>query len=165
MRVVQRYGLPVGWCVTIENMAPMPATPAPTAALYLRPALSSSPPIEGSAAGPPDVDLIRDVVRYEYRSMVIRQLQITVEWQSLEWLDLAACRKTGTATRDLCRRCPVRAQCLAAAIVIDDPAEWRGGVHHDERSILWEQLETIFAGLRDHEFMRLNRLVDGRSTQ
>ncbi len=29
--------------------------------------------------------------------MVIRQLQITVEWQTLEWLDLAACRNTGTA--------------------------------------------------------------------
>ena len=94
--------------------------------------------------------------------MVIRQLQLTVEWQSLEWLDLAACRQTGTATRDVCRSCPVRAPCLAAAIVTDDPAAWRGGIHRDERDALWEQLESTFLALRDRELMRLDRLVDGR---
>ena len=153
----------VDLCVTIENMADMPASPAPTAARYLRAAPSSSPRDEVDATGPPDVDLIRDVVGYEYRSMVIRQLQITVEWQSLEWLDLAACRQTGTATRAQCRSCPVRAPCLTAAIVIDDPAPWRGGVARDERDLLWGQLESAFVTLRDRELMRLDRLVDGRS--
>src|SRR5690349_24548702 len=61
---------------------------------------------------PPDPDLIRHLVSHEYRSMVIRQLQITVEWQSIEWLDLAHCRTAGTATQLTCRRCPVRAPCL-----------------------------------------------------
>ena len=84
-------------------------------------------------ASPPDQDLLRHLVSYEYRSMVIRQLQITVEWQSIEWLDLAACREAA-ATQQTCRRCPVRAPCLAAAIAIDDPAGWRGGVTRDERS-------------------------------
>ncbi|GAA3612591.1 hypothetical protein GCM10022236_12930 [Microlunatus ginsengisoli] len=95
--------------------------------------------------------------------MVIRQLQITVEWQSIEWLDLAACRDSDAATQQACRRCPVRAPCLAAAIAIDDPAQWRGGVTRDERIVLWEQLETAFQNLRDLEFTHLDRLVDGRS--
>src|SRR4051794_9066576 len=43
-----------------------------------------------TGVGPPDPALIRSLVDYEYRSMVIRQLQVTVEWQQTEWLDLAA---------------------------------------------------------------------------
>ena len=58
---------------------------------------------------------------------------------------------------------PRPSPCLAAAIAIDDPAEWRGGVTRDERDLLWEQLESAFLTLRDHDFTRLDRLVDGRS--
>ena len=163
MRVVQKYGLVATDCATIDTMADRPASPAPPAALYLRAPHSRTPRTETASAGPPNTDLLRDLVRYEYRSMVIRQLQITVEWQSLEWLDLAACKKTGTADQERCRSCPVRAPCLAVAIAIDDPAEWRGGIHRDERDALWEQLESAFLTLRDHELMRLDRLVDGRS--
>ena len=162
MRVVQKYGLLATTCVTIDSMADRPASPAPSPTLYLRGPRSISPRTAAGAAAPPSTGLLRDVVGYEYRSMVIRQLQITVEWQTLEWLDLAACRNTGTADQGQCRRCPVRAPCLAAAIVIDDPAEWRGGIHRDERDDLWAKLESVFLALRDHELMRLDRLVDGR---
>jgi hypothetical protein len=95
--------------------------------------------------------------------MVLRQLQVTVEWQQTEWLDYAACRRTGQATRSICTACPVRAQCLTAALAVDDPAEWRGAVSRDEREELWERLEAAFNELRDREFMQLDRLVDGRA--
>lgn len=29
--------------------------------------------------------MIRELVQFEYRSMVIRQLQVTVGWQQIEW--------------------------------------------------------------------------------
>jgi hypothetical protein len=115
------------------------------------------------AGSTPDAALICNLVGCEYRSMVIRQLQVTVEWQQTEWLDLAACRKTGTATRETCRDCPVRAHCLAAALVLDDDADWRGGLNRAERQALWNRLEHAFHQLRDHDFMQLDRLVDGRS--
>lgn len=143
-------------------MAPQPGTPEPAG---INPRLAPNgddPDATQAVASPPDQDLLRHLVSYEYRSMVIRQLQITVEWQSIEWLDLAACREAA-ATQQTCRRCPVRAPCLAAAIAIDDPAGWRGGVTRDERIGLWEQLESAFQNLRDLEFTRLDRLVDGRS--
>jgi hypothetical protein len=114
-------------------------------------------------ASAPDPRMICNLVGYEYRSMVIRQLQVTVEWQQTEWLDLAACRTTGVATRQTCRGCPVRAHCLAAALVLDDTADWRGGLNPAERHSLWNRLEHTFQQLRDHDFMQLDRLVDGRS--
>jgi hypothetical protein len=94
--------------------------------------------------------------------MVLRQLQVTVEWQQIEWLDYAACRPAGKATRLTCTTCPVRAQCLTAALAVDDPAEWRGAVSRAEREELWERLEAAFNELRDRDFIRLDRLVDGR---
>lgn len=111
-----------------------------------------------------DGALIRDLVQFEYRAMVIRQLQVTVEWQQIEWLDLAACSQSRTATRQTCAGCPVRAPCLTAALAIDDPALWRGGVCRNEREELWEHLESVFIDLRDRGFMRLDRLVDGRGS-
>jgi WhiB family transcriptional regulator, redox-sensing transcriptional regulator len=117
----------------------------------------------GTATATPDRRLIADLVGFEYRSMVLRQLQVTVEWQQTEWLDYAACRRTGQATRSTCTACPVRAQCLTAAIAIDDPAEWRGAVNRAEREELWEQPEAAFNELRDRDFMQLDRLVDGRN--
>lgn len=109
-----------------------------------------------------DVRAVRDLVAFEYRSMVIRQLQITVEWQQIEWLDFAACRSGQPAARDTCGVCPVRAECLSAALATDDEAEWRGGVSRDERGELWQALEGAFVTLRDRDFMQLDRLVDGR---
>ena len=118
---------------------------------------------DDAAGSMPDAKTIINLVGYEYRSMVIRQLQVTVEWQQTEWLDLAACRTTGTATRQTCRNCPVRAHCLTSALVLDDPAAWRGGLAPAERQALWNRLEHNFHQLRDQDFMQLDRLVDGRS--
>ncbi|MBA3529714.1 MAG: WhiB family transcriptional regulator [Propionibacteriaceae bacterium] len=109
----------------------------------------------------PDPQQIAGLVGFEYRSMVLRQLQITVEWQQIEWLDFAACRRSGVATRQTCIGCPVRAQCLAAALAVDDQAGWRGAVSRPEREDLWGQLEAAFLALRDKNFMHLDRLVDG----
>src|SRR4051812_35920785 len=145
-------------------MASPPEPRVTTAEIRIRHAQGVGPSQAGADGDkPPDPDLIRHLVGYEYRSMVIRPVQITVEWQSIEWLDLAGCRTVGTATQQTCLRCPVRAPCLAAAISIDDQAQWRGGVSRDERVTLWQQLETVFLNLRDHDFTRLDRLVDGRS--
>ena len=111
-----------------------------------------------------DREMVRDLVCFEYRSMVIRQLQVTVDWQQIEWLDLAACGPSNTATRQTCAGCPVRAQCLAAALAVNDPAEWHGGVIRREREELWECLESVFIDLRDRDFMRVDRLVDGQGS-
>lgn len=109
-----------------------------------------------------DRTMIRDLVQFEYRSMVIRQLQITVEWQQIEWLDQAACSQSGVATQQICACCPVRAPCLTLALAVDDPAPWRGGVCQKEREELWRHLKSVFTRLRDRSFMHLDRLVDGR---
>lgn len=109
-----------------------------------------------------DAENVRNRVTFEYRSMVLRQLQVTVDWQQIEWLDFAACRRGRPATRDTCAACPVRAECLSAALAADDDAEWRGGVSRAEREHLWQALEQAFLTLRDHDFMLLDRLVDGR---
>lgn len=146
-----------------DPMAPQPDFSAPAKA-NARPAPNGKgADPKRDVASPPDPHLLRQLVDWEYRSMVIRQLQITVEWQSIEWLDLAACRNEAAATHTACCRCPVRAPCLAAAITIDDSATWRGGVTRDERIALWEELESAFFRLRDLDFTQLDRLVDGRS--
>ena len=94
--------------------------------------------------------------------MVLRQLQVTVDWQQIEWLDFAVCRRERPISLDTCSACPVRAECLSAAMAADDDAEWRGGVSRAEREHLWQALERAFLTLRDRDFMHLDRLVDGR---
>jgi hypothetical protein len=79
--------------------------------------------IDTPTAPGPDRRLISDLVRFEYRSMVLRQLQITVEWQLLEWLDLAACRNLDSADRDTCRGCPVRASPPHSSATTRQPGE------------------------------------------
>jgi hypothetical protein len=117
-----------------------------------------------ASSGVLDGAMIRGLVQFEYRSMVIRQLQVTVEWQQIEWLDQAACSRSGTATRQTCADCPVRAQCLTLALAVDDPDIWRGGICRSEREELWVRLESLFTDLQDRSFMRLDRLIDGRGS-
>ena len=102
-----------------------------------------------------------DLVVFEYRSLVVRRLGVTAEWRVLEWTDEAACADAGQATPDLCRRCPVAAECLAAAVASDDRAEWRGGLNRADREHLWAGLERTYREVRDFELMRLdvNRLA------
>ena len=102
-----------------------------------------------------------DLVVFEYRSLVVRRLGVTAEWRVLEWTDAAACTNQDEATLDMCRRCPVAAECLAAAVASDDRAEWRGGLNRADREHLWTGLERTYREVRDFELMGLdvNRLA------
>ena len=106
--------------------------------------------------GPVDRQRLVDLVVFEYRSLVVRRLGVTAEWRVLEWTDSAACSEQPAATPDLCGRCPVAAECLAAAIASDDRAEWRGGINREDREHLWEGLERTYREVRDFELMRLD---------
>lgn len=112
-------------------------------------------------SGPIDHQRLVDLVVFEYRSLVVRRLGVTAEWRVLEWTDAAACTDRAAATPDLCGRCPVLAECLAAAIASDDRAEWRGGLDRADREQLWAGLERTYREVRDFELMRLdvNRLA------
>ena len=112
-------------------------------------------------SGPVDHQRLVDLVVFEYRSLVVRRLGVTAEWRVLEWTDSAACADRPEATPDLCGRCPVIAECLAAAIASDDRAEWRGGIDRADREHLWAGLERTYREVRDFELMRLdvNRLA------
>ena len=120
-------------------------------------------PSEPQCAESPPADRQRlvDLVVFEYRSLVVRRLGVTAEWRVLEWTDAAACADQPEATPDLCGRCPVIAECLAAAIASDDRAEWRGGLDRSDREQLWAGLERTYREVRDFELMRLdvNRLA------
>ena len=53
-----------------------------------------------------------DLVIFEYRSLVVRRLGVTAaEWSG----PTAACANQDKATLDMCQRCPIAAECLAAA--------------------------------------------------
>lgn len=112
-------------------------------------------------SGPVDHQRLVDLVVFEYRSLVVRRLGVTAEWRVLEWTDAAVCADQPEATPDLCGRCPVIAECLAAAIASDDRAEWRGGLNRADREHLWAGLERTYREVRDFELMRLdvNRLA------
>ena len=105
---------------------------------------------------PVDRQRLVDLVVFEYRSLVVRRLAVTAEWRVLEWTDAAACAEESLASADVCGRCPVIAECLAAAIASDDRAEWRGGLDRAEREQLWAGLERTYREVRDFELMRLD---------
>jgi len=109
-----------------------------------------------SASGPVDPQRLVDLVVFEYRSLVVRRLGVTAEWRVLEWTDAAACAGRSESTRELCARCPVLAECLAAALASDDRAEWRGGINRADREQLWSGLERTYREVRDFELMRLD---------
>lgn len=97
-----------------------------------------------------------DLVVFEYRSLVVRRLGVTAEWRVLEWTDSAACADHDEASPTMCGRCPVMAECLAAAVASDDRAEWRGGLSRSDREHLWAGLERTYREVRDFELMRLD---------
>ena len=111
---------------------------------------------------PVDHQRLLDLVVFEYRSLVVRRLAVTAEWRVLEWVEAAACVDLAASTCDLCGRCPVVAECLAAAVASDDRAEWRGGLNRDDREQLWKGLERTYREVRDFELMRIdvNRLTN-----
>ncbi len=107
-------------------------------------------------SAPLDRQRLVNLVVFEYRSLVVRRLAVTAEWRVLEWTDSAACSDSLVTSRDLCLQCPVAAECLAAAIASDDPAEWRGGVSRADREHLWSGLERTYREVRDFELMKLD---------
>ncbi len=121
---------------------------------YLR--RTAMDPAPDAPSEPVDRQRLLDLVVFEYRSLVVRRLGVTAEWRVLEWTDAAACADQPAATQELCGRCPVVAECLAAAVASDDRAEWRGGISREDREHLWEGLERTYREVRDFELMRLD---------
>ena len=108
------------------------------------------------AAAPVSHQRLADLVAFEYRSLVVRRLGVMAEWRGLEWTDSAACTDLPAVTPGVCGLCPVVAECLAAAIVSDDPGEWRGGLNRADREQLLVGLERTYRDLRDFDLMRLD---------
>jgi hypothetical protein len=108
------------------------------------------------AAAPVDFHRLADLAAFEYRSLVVGRLRVMAEWRGLEWTDSAACTDVPAVTPSVCGRCSVVAECLAAAIVSDDPAEWRAGLSRTDREQLWVGLERTYRDLRDFDLMRLD---------
>lgn len=106
---------------------------------------------------------LAELVYFEYRSMVMRRLDVTAEWRGLEWTADAACTsKYGAADGQACSRCPVTGECLAAAIATDDIAGWRGGLSRSDRECLWAGMERTYRDVCDLERMRVatNRVTN-----
>ena len=92
----------------------------------------------------------------EYRTKVVDRLGVAAEWRGLDWTNQAACANHVNSTARLCGRCPVVAECLAAAVTTDDHAEWRGGLSRVDREHLWAALERTYREVRDLELMRMD---------
>lgn len=113
--------------------------------------------MEPPDANPPvSYQRLVDLVVFEYRSLVVRRLSVTAEWRVLEWTDSAACADEPATTHELCARCPVAAECLAAAIASDDRAEWRGGLNRADRQQLWAGLERTYREVLDFELIKID---------
>ena len=80
---------------------------------------------------PPSRQRLAQLVYFEYRSMVMRRLEVTAEW-----------------------RCPVTGECLAA-IATDDIAGWRG-LSRCDRECLWAGMERTYRDVCDLELMRID---------
>ncbi len=109
-----------------------------------------------AAVAPVSYQRLADLVAFEYRSLVVGRLGVLAEWRGLEWTDSAACADLPAVVPGVCGRCPVVAECLAAAIVSDDPGDWRGGLSRTDRDQLWVGLERTYRDLRDFDLMRLD---------
>lgn len=118
-----------------------------------------NPQLKETASSAVDRQRLVDLIIFEYRSLVVRRLGVTAEWRVLEWTDSATCSETGSSTPQTCGRCPVRAECLAAALASDDPAKWRGGLDRSDREHLWAGLERTYREVRDFELMRLDLTI------
>lgn len=115
-----------------------------------------SQPTRDRDTAPVSRQRLLDLVVFEYRSLAIRRLGVTAEWRVLEWTESAACDGQSEATAEMCSRCPVVAECLAAAIASGDRAEWRGGLNLEDRDRLWTGLDRTYREVRDLELMRLD---------
>jgi hypothetical protein len=116
-------------------------------------------PSSSDDSPPPSRALLAQMVYFEFRSMVMRRLEVTAEWRGLEWTTDAVCTyNDGTANGEACARCPVTGECLAAAIATDDIADWRGGLSRADRECLWAGMERTYRDVCDLELMRTDPL-------
>jgi len=106
---------------------------------------------------PPSRQRLARLVYFEYRSRVMRRLEVAAEWRGLEWTGDAACTyKDGASGGEACSRCPVTGECLAAALATDDIAGWRGGLSRSDRECLWAGMERTYRDVCDLELMRVD---------
>ena len=110
-----------------------------------------------SDSPPPSRQRLAQLVYFEYRSLVMRRLDVTAEWRGLEWTGDASCTyKDGAADGEACSQCPVTGECLAAAMATDDIAGWRGGLSRPDRECLWAGMERTYRDVCDLELMGID---------
>lgn len=93
----------------------------------------------------PAQDLARLVEyrRLEYRQLVLQHADLPASWRNVSWVEQAACRFAAAPDFGMCEACPVVDPCLAAALLLDDPAELRGCLRRVDRVALWAGLEAL----------------------
>ena len=163
MRVVRKCGSSAAACLTIDHMAPHARHPG-TSGINPRLAPSGDDPDATQAvASPPDPELLRHLVSYEYRSMVIRQLQITVEWQSHR---MARPRRLPDKPQQPHNRPAAAAPSAPHASPQRSPSTTQptgaAASAATNESPSGSNSNRASSNLRDREFTRLDRLVDGR---
>jgi hypothetical protein len=110
----------------------------------------------GNDSTPASRQRLEQFTVFEYRALVVARLGVTVEWRGLAWTDRAACAGHPASTPSMCGRCPVTAECLAAAVTTDDAAEWRGSLSRADREHLWAAMERTYREICDLELMRMD---------
>lgn len=85
-------------------------------------------------------DRLLQFLRMEYRGIVVQEA-VEVNWRCPSWTAQAACGEGVEPSPALCAACPVKAECLVTALVVDDPAPIRGGLTRDERTAAFLAVE------------------------
>ncbi len=83
-----------------------------------------------------------EFARLHYRQLILQDAGLPEAWADVTWLEEAACRYAANPDFGMCEACPVVEECLAAALLLDDPARVRGGLDRRTRSQLWIGLEA-----------------------
>lgn len=94
-------------------------------------------------AEPHRISELYRVLMVEYRCLVLQNSDLDDSWRDLDWVHDAPCGGFLRAAPEMCSGCPVVHQCLAAALVTDDHADWRGGMSRAQRFALWLELEEL----------------------
>lgn len=106
-------------------------------------------------ASQPQPAQLLELVAYQYRSLVVRRLDVTLERHGLSWLAATACSHTGAASEETCSTCVVWDEYLTAALSSDDAQ--RHPLPRDPEEVhLWIGLERTSTAQRDLELVRLD---------
>ncbi|HOQ52428.1 WhiB family transcriptional regulator [Micropruina sonneratiae] len=84
-------------------------------------------------------DRLLQFLRMEYRAIVVQE--VDVNWRCPSWTAQTACSEGVEPTPALCAACPVKAECLVTALVVDDPAPIRGGLTREDRTAAFLAIE------------------------